>query len=79
MLGRFARLFREALIDRCACIRYTQLPASDSARHRNPGDRGQTMAEYALVLALVAVVAAVAFTALGPVIAALIQTTADAL
>ena len=77
MAGRFARLIRETLARPRARVRHAKPRAGDYAR-RIFRDGGQTMGEYALILALVAAVAVGAFAALGPVLAAQIEAVAGA-
>ncbi len=44
-----------------------------TVKHRLAGNRGQTMTEYALILAAIAIVAIVAYTTLGTTIVSLVN------
>lgn len=78
MAERFARLMRETLAHPWACAHRGQSPARGRVRHRISRDGGQTMGEYAIILGLVAAIAAAAFTTLGPILAAAVQSAGAA-
>ncbi len=78
MAGRFTWLIRETLTHPRACVRYAQPPAGDRARRRILREGGQTMAEYAIILALVAVIASAAFAGFGTALAAQIEAVSEA-